>query len=104
MNCNALLLAHPHWKGWCLQSQAQIRKNQPRLQRLPAQPGAGSDAMQGASAWEETRILCPALPVASYETPVESLCVSELLFLICKIGSLGKMVSKILSSRDTQQS
>lgn len=84
MNCNALSLAHPHRESWWLQSQAQIRKNQPRLRRLPAQPGAGWDALQGALGWEETWVLHPALPVPCYETPVESFCVPGLLFVMCK--------------------
>lgn len=46
--------------------------------------------MEGALAWEETWLLCPALPVACNETLVGFLCVSGPLFLICKTGSLGK--------------
>lgn len=38
------------------------------------------------------------------QIPAESLCVSGLLFRICKTGSLGKMVSKTPSRHDTKQS
>ena len=93
------------WKGWCLQSQACIRKNQSTV-KAPETPCP-------ACGWRRCLGRSPGLgrnldPVSScteacYESLVESLCVFGLLLLICKISSLGKLVSKIPSSHDTRQ-
>ena len=59
MNRNALLPAGK--AGACKARPASGKTSQQsRLLRLPAQPVAGGDASEGAPAWEETWILCPA--------------------------------------------
>lgn len=98
-NCNALFLTHPHGKGWCLQSQGpdQEKPDSPPSLGLAKMPWKEPQQGQKPASWVQ---LCQG----HAEIPAESLGVSGLLFLICKIGSLGKTVSKTPSSPDTKQS
>lgn len=98
-SCNALPLAHPHRKGWCLQSQGpdQEKPDSPPSLGLAKRPWKEPQQGQKPGSWIQ---LCQG----HAQIPAESLCVSGWLFLIWKIGSLGKMVSKTPSGPDTKQS
>lgn len=61
-NCNALILAHPHGKGWCLQSQGPDQEkpdSTPSLE-LAKMPWKEPQQGQKPGSW----VLGPALPRA----------------------------------------